>query len=93
MPPVEMLFARDAHRGVVGADRSTIRVSDGEARIAYSLKIAGQIEVDVGAPDNVPGGRGVYRCLAKREPAVKMLVALTFIAASTPIVPPLLWMR
>ena len=27
--------------------------------------------------------------LAKREPAVKMLVALTFIAASTPIVPPL----
>ena len=71
-----------------GSDRSTVGVSDREARIALRLKIAGQIEAEVGAPDDVPAGESL-RILAKREPTVEMLVALTFIAASTPIVPPL----
>ena len=30
-----------------------------------------------------------FRILAKREPTVEMLAALTFITASTPIIPPL----
>ena len=53
MPPVEMLAALRSSWHLLRSFRP-LDVSDREARIAYSLKIAGQIEVDVGALDDVP---------------------------------------
>ena len=53
MPPVEMLAALT----FIAASAPIIpplEFSDREARVAYSLKIASQIEVDVGAADDVP---------------------------------------
>ena len=86
-PPVEML-ARGHVDHSIRPDRSAGVVRDRKDRVALRGKIAGEIQAKVRAPPTmVPLAK--FRIPAKREPTVEILAALTFIPASTPIIPAL----